>query len=205
MPVPKITGMIGVFQRFINKIFRDLFKRKKQLKLGLYGPPNGGKCVTPDTEVVLANGRALPIKELFDHVNGQKGQFDITTSSEVIIQCEDLNLQVPSFDLRELKIVNKKVTHLYAQKYSGIIYQMRTSSGRVIKTTPVHPLIRLSDTGVEKTRAEDLRLNDSIAIAQNLKLTAVLQLNSVIPQMVALADGTVQAISAYHEPKIITA
>ncbi len=35
--------MIGVFQRFINKIFRDLFKRKKQLKLGLYGPPNGGK------------------------------------------------------------------------------------------------------------------------------------------------------------------
>ncbi len=35
--------MIGIFQRFINKIFRDLFKRKKQLKLGLYGPPNGGK------------------------------------------------------------------------------------------------------------------------------------------------------------------
>ncbi len=35
--------MIGVFQKFINKIFRDLFRRKKQLKLGLYGPPNGGK------------------------------------------------------------------------------------------------------------------------------------------------------------------
>ncbi len=35
--------MIGVFQRFINKIFRDLFKRKRHIKLGLYGPPNGGK------------------------------------------------------------------------------------------------------------------------------------------------------------------
>lgn len=30
-------------QRFINKVFRDLFKRKKHIKLGLYGPPNGGK------------------------------------------------------------------------------------------------------------------------------------------------------------------
>ncbi len=38
-----MEAMIGVFQRFINKIFRDLFKRKKHLKLGLYGPPNGGK------------------------------------------------------------------------------------------------------------------------------------------------------------------
>lgn len=35
--------MINIFQRFLNKFFRDLFKGKKQVKLGLYGPPNGGK------------------------------------------------------------------------------------------------------------------------------------------------------------------
>ncbi len=35
--------MLGVFQKFIDKILKDLFKRKKHLKLGLYGPPNGGK------------------------------------------------------------------------------------------------------------------------------------------------------------------
>ncbi len=32
-----------VFQTFVRKVFRDLFKRKKELKIGLYGPPNGGK------------------------------------------------------------------------------------------------------------------------------------------------------------------
>ncbi|MBI2137661.1 50S ribosome-binding GTPase [Candidatus Woesearchaeota archaeon] len=35
--------MIDVLNRFIAKVFRDLFKKKRHLKLGLYGPPNSGK------------------------------------------------------------------------------------------------------------------------------------------------------------------
>lgn len=35
--------MINVIQRFIHKILKDLFRKKKHIKLGLYGPPNGGK------------------------------------------------------------------------------------------------------------------------------------------------------------------
>ena len=35
--------MIGVLHRFISKVFRDIFRKKKHFKLGLYGPPNGGK------------------------------------------------------------------------------------------------------------------------------------------------------------------
>lgn len=35
--------MIRFFQQFVNKVLRDIFKKKKKFKLGLYGPPNGGK------------------------------------------------------------------------------------------------------------------------------------------------------------------
>ncbi|MBL7055246.1 50S ribosome-binding GTPase [Candidatus Woesearchaeota archaeon] len=35
--------MLDIVKKFINKVFRNLFKRKKHVKLGLYGPPNGGK------------------------------------------------------------------------------------------------------------------------------------------------------------------
>lgn len=35
--------MIKAFQRVLNKVFGNLFGSKKQIKLGLYGPPNGGK------------------------------------------------------------------------------------------------------------------------------------------------------------------
>ncbi len=35
--------MVNLFKRLLNRLFKDLFKKKKQVKLGLYGPPNGGK------------------------------------------------------------------------------------------------------------------------------------------------------------------
>jgi hypothetical protein len=35
--------MINLIRKFINKVLRNLFKKKKHIKLGLYGPPNGGK------------------------------------------------------------------------------------------------------------------------------------------------------------------
>ncbi len=35
--------MLDVVQKFIQKVLRELFKRRRNLKLGLYGPPNGGK------------------------------------------------------------------------------------------------------------------------------------------------------------------
>lgn len=34
---------MGFFTNFINKYFRNLFQKKKHIKLGLYGPPNAGK------------------------------------------------------------------------------------------------------------------------------------------------------------------
>ena len=35
--------MLKGLKTFMSKFFRKLFKKKKQVKLGLYGPPNGGK------------------------------------------------------------------------------------------------------------------------------------------------------------------
>ncbi|NQU79851.1 50S ribosome-binding GTPase [Candidatus Woesearchaeota archaeon] len=35
--------MIKLVKKFMKKVFRDLFRKRKSLKLGLYGPPNGGK------------------------------------------------------------------------------------------------------------------------------------------------------------------
>jgi GTPase len=35
--------MIGIVKKFINKVLMNIFRSKKHFKLGLYGPPNGGK------------------------------------------------------------------------------------------------------------------------------------------------------------------
>ena len=35
--------MVGLIQKFLNKFFKNLFGKKKHIKLGVYGPPNAGK------------------------------------------------------------------------------------------------------------------------------------------------------------------
>jgi len=35
--------MAGIFESFIKRFFTNLFKKKRHIKLGLYGPPNAGK------------------------------------------------------------------------------------------------------------------------------------------------------------------
>src|SRR3989344_8662062 len=35
--------VVNIIKKFINKVIRNLFRKKKHVKLGLYGPPNGGK------------------------------------------------------------------------------------------------------------------------------------------------------------------
>lgn len=35
--------MLNILKRFIDKVFRDLFSQRRELKLGFYGPPNAGK------------------------------------------------------------------------------------------------------------------------------------------------------------------
>jgi small GTP-binding protein len=35
--------VVNLIKKFINKVLKNIFKKKKQVKLGLYGPPNGGK------------------------------------------------------------------------------------------------------------------------------------------------------------------
>lgn len=35
--------MVNFIQRFLQKLFKNLFKKKKHIKLGLYGPTNAGK------------------------------------------------------------------------------------------------------------------------------------------------------------------
>jgi len=35
--------VVSIIKNFINKVLKNIFKKKKEVKLGLYGPPNGGK------------------------------------------------------------------------------------------------------------------------------------------------------------------
>lgn len=41
--IKKGAAMIDFFKKFVRKVFKDIFRKKRNLKIGIYGPPNGGK------------------------------------------------------------------------------------------------------------------------------------------------------------------
>lgn len=195
---------MGFIQNFINKFFKNIFKNKKDIKLGLYGPPNAGKCVTSDTEVILNNGEIKTVKDLFDYVNKKKGDYNLESLNEIFIECKDLNLIIPSFDSKELKILPKKVSFVYAQRYKGEIFRITTSSGRKIKVTPEHPLVRLSNKGVNYVKSKSLNIGDSISIAKKLCLSSSLDLNPISITHFNLNGSMIQSKSKFHNPKEIS-
>src|SRR3989344_3479259 len=177
---------------------RSIFNKKKNIKLGLYGPPNSGKCVTPETKIVLMNGEIKTIKEIFDSVNHNN------SFNEIYIDVRSKNLIIPSFNTQTLKIIPKRVSFVYAQKYKGKIYNILTKAGRQIRVTPEHPLIRLSNNGVENIRTGGLKANESIAIAKKLSLATNIMLPKLITENCFNVNGNmIQIISKFHNQKEI--
>ncbi len=77
--------MINFIQRFINKVLNNIFKRKKHIKLGIYGPPNAGKTTLANricqdwlgeemgsTSHIAHETREIQIKEQISIKSGEK-------------------------------------------------------------------------------------------------------------------------------------
>ena len=194
---------------FLKSLFKRLsinpFSKKDHIKLGLYGPPNGGKCVTPDTNIVLFNGEIKPIKEIFEEAREKIGKFKhLTDFQETYLECKELNLTVPSFDQKECKITPKRISFVYAQRYGGDIYKITTASGREIKVTPNHPLITISDKGVQKVLSSELAVGHTIAIAQRVALASTIALPIIAETNYEYENGLLKAKCTWHNPKGIT-
>ena len=54
-----VVSMIKRLKSFFNKFFKNLFKRKSLVKLGIYGPPNGGKTTLANKICVDWLGEAM--------------------------------------------------------------------------------------------------------------------------------------------------
>ena len=84
--------------------------------LGLYG---AGKCVHEKSKVQISNGEIIEAKKLYDKYSQQFPEKTIEDGK--IINIEDENLLVPSFNHKTLKIEDKKATHLWKLKKQEIL------------------------------------------------------------------------------------
>ena len=179
MAKPKVTfkDVVGMDQvkelirEYIVYPLKDPELARKYGKLGgggvlFYGPPGCGKCVSPDTPVLLSSGLVTDIDSIYNDAKSNNKEIQISEDEWII---ENPNISVLSLNLNNMKIENKRVEFLYKQRYNGKMYEIVTSSGRKIKVTPDHPFISI-DNRIVKLPAKDISVGTYIAIPRELKL-----------------------------------
>jgi len=139
-------------------------KQNVFMLLGLYGQ---GKCVHGESKIQLTSGDIPKIEELYNkyakRLNCEK------LEDGYIIDIKKENLYVPSFNSCNLKIENKRVTHLW-KLYKKELYELSLDNGNsfTIKVTPEHPFFVLRNSEVIQIRADEVRDSDFIATPREI-------------------------------------
>jgi translation initiation factor 5B len=127
------------------------------------GHVDHGKCVSGDTIIPLIDGTLIRAKDLFDkYYNKNEAKKD---EGDIIQKVNDVTL----FSNCGAVILPTKVSHIWKRKKQKLI-EIKTSHGDTLKTTPEHPYFTFSLDNKVKTRAENLKEGDYIAIPKQIKL-----------------------------------
>ncbi|MFH1326636.1 MAG: LAGLIDADG family homing endonuclease [archaeon] len=140
--------------------------QNKILFLGLYG---AGKCIHGKSNIQLSNGEIIKAKKLYKKYS-QKFSEEIIEDGK-IINLENENLLIPSYNPKTQKIEDKKATHLWKLKKDNLI-EVKLDNGNdySIKVTPEHPFFVLRNSKVIQVRADKISENDFISIPNKIEI-----------------------------------
>ncbi len=154
---PLITGM---------RVIDLLFPLTKGGTVAVPGGFGTGKCVSPDTPVLLSNGEIRDIKDIYTKYSENNTSKIKISKDEFLIEIKD-NLEVISFNKVQFK--NKRATHIYKGKTNEII-KIKTRTGRTIKVTPIHKLHVFNGKDVIQNNAKHLKVGDYIAVPRKIMI-----------------------------------
>ena len=153
-----------------NKIMMDVARAHVVLISGKRG---SGKCIKPNSKVLLSNKKLKPIDKLFLQIK-KTGKMIINKKNEELVK-SNKNLKAISLDLKfhfnKLKLVNKLITHAYRKKINENIYKIQTLTGKIIEATKEHPLLAYKNKKLKWVKAKYLKKNDRIISFFNKTVT----------------------------------
>jgi len=130
------------------------------------GPGWGGHCLGENEFIFVKNGNGIEcrkIKELFE-INKK----DIFKVKGTEFLKPDGNLKVLSYDIEKKRPVYKKINLISKRRYKRLI-EFKTSDGRIIEVTELHPVIIKDENNSFKIRlAKDIKEGDEFVLSRTL-------------------------------------
>lgn len=143
--------------------------------------PGLGKCVVPDTGV-HTGGDIVPIGQLWRE-RAERAYADPDGDAGELIDLKAGELPVTSLDAETGEAVQAHASHLYRQRYRGLVHTITLSNGRSLSCTPRHRVW----TPAGWMRVDELAAGDYIGTAMRHT-----------PTPSSDADSTLARVMAWH-------
>ena len=184
--------MVKFLRMFIGKVFSNIFKRKKHWKLGLYGPPNGGKTtlanrITEDwlgekmgsVSNVPHETREVKVKEQINIKSGKKElSFNLIDTPGIATKIDYEDFVSAGMEVEQSKKRAKEAT-------KGIIDSIKWLDDVdvvvVVMDASIDPYSQVNITIIGNLQARDIPVL-IVANKTDLKEASIKKIESAFPQ-----------------------
>ncbi|TKX69731.1 LAGLIDADG family homing endonuclease [Halorubrum sp. SP9] len=159
----KLAMILQLFSG-VTKHLPDGSRIRGDLHMLLIGDPGTGKCLDGDTDVILNDGRKVPIRDLVErNLDDPKPVDDGVWDS--------VDFEVPALQ-EDGAVGASRATKVWKREAPAEMYRIETASGRELDVTPSHPLFIQRDGQFAPIRAEELETGEFVAALTRLDVDA---------------------------------
>ncbi|MBI4257229.1 hypothetical protein HY626_04200, partial [Candidatus Uhrbacteria bacterium] len=135
------------------------------------GPNGSGKCLHGDSRVMLADGRLVQIRSLFEMAENSGGIKEIWEDGYCVRSLPE-PIEILSMNPESLRIEKRIIDAFIKRTSPGFLLHIKTRSGKSIRTTHYHPFFTLKNGRLHALKAEELTNGISIATPRILSTSS---------------------------------
>ncbi len=124
-----------------------------------------GKCVAPDTRVMLNNGSVISAREVFELIS-KDGKMSKETE-EYVVYSPSKRVEIFSLNKEIGKIEKREIQHAW-RIAGGKTIKIKLRNGFETETTPEHKYVVFEDFDFHEVEASDLKIGDKVICARKL-------------------------------------
>ncbi|MFH1376783.1 MAG: elongation factor EF-2 [Candidatus Woesearchaeota archaeon] len=137
-----------------------------------------GKCIAPDSRLILRDGTMLTAKKLFNLAEKKGTKFE-ETKDHIIYDTNSLNLEAFSLNKTNGKLEKKPIQLAWKLK-GGDLINIKLRNNFNISTTPEHKYLVLENLEFTEKEAKDIKLGDRIICPRKLETNSNINIKRTI-------------------------
>ncbi|MBS3156194.1 AAA family ATPase [Candidatus Woesearchaeota archaeon] len=171
------------------------FAKKTELLFGnnyncIIGPNGSGKSLSKNSVVTLSNGLEIKIGDLVEKKLKESKSIENLDDG---VYCEGKDVSVLSINPITMKLEEKEVSKFVKRK-GEVLFEIKTRSGKEVKTTGCHPVMIFKNGGLRSTLVRDLKEGEVIVTPRRVYTNPKNKFNDEKARLLGylIGDGTIR-------------